>query len=143
VAARRRTTARSLATPTRQASLGLDGALVTSATLLASLGVVMNYSTTAAQAIGEPIPPLALRHALGLLFAGACALVAARLPLVFWARLSLPAWILSMGLLAFTPLVGACPSPCSPPSRRACSRCWPWRRCSPPAASAGVRGLAC
>jgi cell division protein FtsW len=106
VAARRRTTARSLATPKRQTSLGLDGALVTSATLLASLGVVMNYSTTAAQAIGEPIPPLALRHALGLLFAGACALVAARLPLVFWARLSLPAWILSMGLLAFTPLVG-------------------------------------
>jgi cell division protein FtsW len=100
LAARRRSAARPLATPARSAPFALDGALVTSAALLAGLGVVMNYSTTAAQAIGEPIPPLALRHSLGLLVAGVCAVIAARLPLVFWARISLPAYILSLGLLA-------------------------------------------
>jgi len=107
VPARRRSAARSLSTPDRSSvPFALDGALVTSATLLASLGIVMNYSTTAAQAIGEPIPPLALRHGLGILFAGVCAAIAARLPLVFWARISLPAYIVSLGLLAVTPLLG-------------------------------------
>ena len=50
--------------PTQEA-----GALLTATALLVSLGIVMNYSTTAAQALGDAIPPMALRHMLGVLIA--------------------------------------------------------------------------
>jgi cell division protein FtsW len=88
------------------APFALDGTLVTSAALLAGLGVVMNYSTTAALAIGEPIPPLALRHGVGIAFAAVCAAIAARLSLLFWARISLLAYGISIALLALAPLLG-------------------------------------
>jgi len=84
----------------------LDGAIVTSAALLAGLGIVMNYSTTAALAIGEPIPPLAIRHAFGVAIALGCAVLCARLPLVFWARIALPLYGVSVALLVLTLFVG-------------------------------------
>lgn len=104
--ARRRTPARSATTRAQAPPYALDGTLVTSAALLAGLGIVMNYSTTAAMAIGEPIPPLALRHGLGVAFAAVVAVVCSRLPLVFWARISLPLYGLSVFLLALTPFLG-------------------------------------
>jgi cell division protein FtsW len=84
----------------------LDGALATSAALLTGLGIVMNYSTTAALAIGEALPPLALRHGAGVALALVCAAVAARLPLAFWERAALPAYAAAIALLAITPVVG-------------------------------------
>ena len=58
---RRRRPARAPERPSAGA-FALDGTLATSAALLVGLGIVMNYSTTAALAIGEALPPLALRH---------------------------------------------------------------------------------
>jgi cell division protein FtsW len=84
----------------------LDGTLATSAALLAGLGIVMNYSTTAALAIGEPVPPLALRHWGGCAFALACMAIAARLPLTFWERVALPGYFVGVALLVLTPFFG-------------------------------------
>jgi cell division protein FtsW len=84
----------------------VDGTLATSAALLIGLGIVMNYSTTAALAIGEALPPLALRHLAGVVVAIACAAVAARLPLAFWERAALPMYAGAIALLAVTPSVG-------------------------------------
>jgi len=84
----------------------LDGGLVASAALLAGLGVVMIYSTTAPLAMGSPVPPHLLRH-LGALGLGLVALsVALRLPLRLWQRLALPLWATATLLLTATLLVG-------------------------------------
>jgi cell division protein FtsW len=83
-----------------------DGTLVTSVALLAGLGIVMNYSTTAALAIGDPVPPLALRHFTGCAFALLCAALAARLPLSFWERVALPCYFTTIVLLVATPFLG-------------------------------------
>ena len=103
---RRRSATRSISTRGRATPFVLDGTLVTSAALLAGLGIVMNYSTTAALEIGEPIPALAVRHTLGVVFAGLCAVAASRLPLIVWARIALPAYGVSVLLLALTPVLG-------------------------------------
>lgn len=86
--------------------MAVDGAIVTSAGLLVAIGVVMNYSTTAALAMGDTVPGLALRHWGGVLLAVACAAVTARLPLVFWKRLALPAYGAAVFLLLLTPWLG-------------------------------------
>jgi cell division protein FtsW len=70
--------------------------------LLVGLGVVMNYSTTAARAMGEPFPPLAARHIAGVLAAGLTAIVVGRIPIHFWRRLARPAWLIGVVLLALT-----------------------------------------
>jgi cell division protein FtsW len=62
----------------------------------------MNYSTTAAQAMGEPFPPLAARHMGGVVMAGLSAIVVGRVPIHFWRRLALPAWIIGVLLLILT-----------------------------------------
>jgi cell division protein FtsW len=92
--------------PRRAARFAADGTLATSAALLTGLGIVMNYSTTAALAIGEALPPLALRHLAGVAIALACAAVAARLPLAFWERAALPMYGIAIALLAVTPILG-------------------------------------
>ncbi len=91
--------------PSRGA-FALDGTLATSAALLVGLGIVMNYSTTAALAIGEALPPLALRHWAGVGVALLCVGVAARLPLLFWKRAALPFYFAGIMLLVATPLLG-------------------------------------
>ena len=83
-----------------------DGAVVASALGLAALGVLMNYSTTAALAIGETLPPLALRHLAGVAAALVCAALAARAPLRVWDRVSLWLWGGTILLLAATALFG-------------------------------------
>jgi cell division protein FtsW len=84
----------------------VDGGVVVSAALLVSIGIVMNYSTTAALSMGEALPPLALRHWAGVTLAVLCAGAAAWTPLVFWKRLALPAYGITTLLLVLTPLVG-------------------------------------
>jgi len=102
---RRRPATRRPARPTARA-FSLDGTLATSAALLVGLGIVMNYSTTAPLAIGEAVPPLALRHGVGVLLALFCVTVAARLPLAFWDRAALPLYFMGIALLVATPFIG-------------------------------------
>jgi len=84
----------------------LDGAIVVSTAVLVGFGIVMNYSATAALAIGEPFPPLAARHAAGVVLALVCAALASRLPLALWRRMALPLWVVTLGLLVATLVVG-------------------------------------
>ncbi len=84
----------------------VDGGVVVSAGLLVAIGIVMNYSTTAALSMGEALPPLALRHWAGVALALVCAVAAAAMPLVFWKRLALPAFALTTLLLVLTPIFG-------------------------------------
>ena len=84
----------------------IDGTLVTSTAILIAIGIVMNYSATAALAIGETLPPLAARHAAGVGFALVCAFVAYRLPLSFWRRVALPFWVITVAILLLTLVVG-------------------------------------
>src|SRR5262249_36144421 len=79
-----------------------DGAVVASALGLTALGVLMNYSTTAALEIGQTLPPLALRHVAGVACALVMALFAARAPLAMWERVSLWLWAITIGLLVLT-----------------------------------------
>ena len=102
---RRRRTSHSSERPSR-GTFALDGTLTTSAALLIGLWIVMNYSTTAALAIGEAVPPLALRHWAGVGVALLCASVAATLPLVFWNRVALPLYFAGIALLVATPFLG-------------------------------------
>ncbi len=83
-----------------------DGAVVASALGLTAFGVLMNYSTTAALEIGQTLPPLALRHVVGVAFALACALLAARAPLRMWQRVSLWLWAGGVALLVATLVFG-------------------------------------
>jgi len=83
-----------------------DGALITSAMALTGLGVVMNYSTTAALEIGSAFPVLALRHVAGVGVALVVAVLAARTPLALWRRAALPFWMFCVGMLALTLVFG-------------------------------------
>ena len=85
---------------------GWDGALLTSAMVLTGIGVVMNYSTTAALDLDVALPRLAQRHVAGVVAAGLVAVIAARLPLDFWRRHATHFWLLCAGLLAITPWFG-------------------------------------
>jgi len=74
--------------------------------LLAGLGTVMIFSTTAPLSPGESIPPHFVRHLSAVLVGGVLALVASRIPLRAWHALALPFWALVLGLLAITLLTG-------------------------------------
>jgi len=85
---------------------GIDSGLLLSATVLIGFGVVMSYSTTAPLSINQTIPPLFLHH-MGALSLGLLAAVAAAFaPAMFWHRIALPLWLIGIGLLAATFLVG-------------------------------------
>jgi cell division protein FtsW len=77
----------------------LDGGLLASVALLAAIGVVMLYSTTAPLALGKAIPPHFARQGMGMLLALVLAAGAAWLPLEMWRRAALPLWVLAMLLL--------------------------------------------
>jgi cell division protein FtsW len=83
-----------------------DGAVIASALGLTALGVLMNYSATAALEIGRTLPPLALRHASGVAFALVLAVLAARVPMRRWQQISLWIWASSVVLLVSTALFG-------------------------------------
>ena len=58
--------------------------------MLISVGIVMNYSTTAALALEHRFPPLFISH-LGALVLGLCAAsFAYTMPISFWRRVALP-----------------------------------------------------
>jgi len=84
----------------------LSGAVLGSVVILAGLGAVMVFSTTAPLSIGEPIPPHFLRHTGAILVGAMLAFAASRLPPRVWHALALPLWTLSLALLAATLLFG-------------------------------------
>jgi cell division protein FtsW len=88
------------------ASNGLDGGVIVSAGMLACLGLVMVYSTTAPLAPERAAPPQLLRHGLALCAALAAAIFAWRVPLAVWRRLALPLWGASVVLLGLTLVFG-------------------------------------
>ncbi len=90
----------------RRAGAPDGGALLTSTALLVALGIVMNYSATAAQAIGEPFPPLAARHLMGVTLACLTAAVLSRVPLAAWRRVAFALWLATLALLAITLVAG-------------------------------------
>jgi cell division protein FtsW len=88
------------------AALAWHGPLLLCAALLVGVGVVMNYSTTAAREIGAPLPMLAVRHWLGVLAGALAAALCARVPLGFWRRVALPGFGLCVLLLVATAVAG-------------------------------------
>jgi cell division protein FtsW len=98
--------ARTRPAPRSGASAGPDGAVVASIAILTALGVVINYSATAPLAMGEALPPLALRHMLGVAAALAAAAATYRIPVAWWRRAALPLWAGGVILLAATLVIG-------------------------------------
>jgi cell division protein FtsW len=80
----------------------VSGAVLGSVVVLAGLGAVMVFSTTAPLSAGEPIPPHFLRHSGAILAGAMLAFVASRLPLRVWHALALPLWAFVLVLLAAT-----------------------------------------
>jgi len=80
-------------------SAPLDAGVVISVLLLASIGTVMSYSTTATMALDRSVPPLFLAHvgALGLGLVIAAAVMWT--PIQSWRRAALPLWIFSLALM--------------------------------------------
>ena len=81
---------------------GADGAIMISALLLVSMGVVMSFSTTATLALEQRIPPLFLRHVGALALGLAAGFVAYRMPTAAWRRLALPLWAITVFMLVMT-----------------------------------------
>jgi cell division protein FtsW len=107
--ARRRDRARRRATATPAAAevVGpLDGGVVASTAILASIGIVMVYSTTAPLTIGSALPPHFLRHLAAVAGGLLCIAAVLRVPMTLWRRLALPLWALGVALLAFTVVAG-------------------------------------
>ena len=125
-------------------------ALGVSVLLLASIGAVAVFSATAPLALGQPLPPHFLRHALAALVGGAVVVVAARDPDRRLApagaaalgrvrrRCSAPRW--RSGSRAAARRAGSrCPASASRSSRsssRSSPPCSRWRRCSAAATAA-------
>jgi cell division protein FtsW len=108
-AARRRDRARRSATaaPATAAAGGpLDTGVVAATALLAGIGIVMVYSTTAPLAIGSALPPHFVRHLAAVAGGLLCITAALRVPLAFWRRLALPLWATGVALLVLTLLAG-------------------------------------
>lgn len=80
----------------------LDGGILASTALLAGLGTVMIYSTTAPLSMGSALPPHFLRHLAALALAALLLVCGLRVPLSAWRRLALPLWGTSVLLLAAT-----------------------------------------
>jgi cell division protein FtsW len=107
--ARRRDRARRRATATPAAAkvVGpLDGGVVASTAILASIGIVTVYSATAPLTIGSAVPPHFLRHLAAVAGGLLCIAVVFRVPMTFWRRLALPLWALGVALLVFTAVAG-------------------------------------
>jgi cell division protein FtsW len=84
----------------------LDGGIAGSTALLAAIGLVMIYSTTATLAMGNALPPHFVQHVAALGLAVAIVATALKAPLAFWRRLAVPLWATGVGLLLMTLAVG-------------------------------------
>ncbi len=87
-------------------SHGLDGGIIAATAILAGLGFVMIYSTTAPLSPGSAIPSHWVRHCFMLALGIGCAWAVARVPLALWHRWALPLWIVSILLLIVTAFAG-------------------------------------
>ncbi len=81
---------------------GLDSNIAIATALLVATGVVMSYSATAALALDSRLPPLFFDHLVGLAMGMIAGAVAYYTPSGALRRLALPAWLLSVVLLALT-----------------------------------------
>ena len=82
------------------------GGVVAATAVLACVGLVMVWSTTAPFALDAPVPPHFVRHFVGLVAGIVVATVCMVLPLSLWRRLALPLWALCTGLLVLTLAAG-------------------------------------
>jgi cell division protein FtsW len=80
--------------------------VIAATAVLAAMGLVMVYSTTAPLALGAWVPPHFQRQLVGVGLGIALAFGAMRLPLSFWYRAAWPLWGLAVALLAVTLAVG-------------------------------------
>lgn len=84
----------------------LDPGVLFSVLLLASIGTVMSYSTTATLALDQSLPPLFLAHVGALVVGMAIALAIMWTPIDAWRRAALPFWLVSLALLAAVAFFG-------------------------------------
>lgn len=103
---RKKSNTQKLSATSSNAVNSLDGGVLVSTALLASLGIVMSYSATAPLALENPLPPLFLDHLAGLGLGLALAFICSKSSLRFWRALAFPLWALGIGLLIATTLVG-------------------------------------
>lgn len=85
---------------------GLDGGIVSAATILAGLGIVMVYSTTAPLEAAGTLPAPFVRQATALLLGLGLAAAAAAVPLAVWRGLALPLWLVAVAGIAGTFVAG-------------------------------------
>lgn len=82
------------------------GGVVAATAVLACVGLVMVWSTTAPFALDAPVPPHFVRHLVGLVAGIVLATVCMLLPVSLWRRLAIPLWTLCTGLLVLTLAAG-------------------------------------
>jgi cell division protein FtsW len=82
------------------------GSVLVITALLATIGLVMVYSTTAPLALGEFVPPHFVRQLSGLVMGLALAFVASRMTPERWRRVALPLWGAAILMLVLVPLIG-------------------------------------
>ena len=85
---------------------GVDPGISISTALLISMGVVMSYSATAALALDAKVPPLFSDHLIGLVIGLAAAAGAYAMPALALLRLAMPLWLITVGMLLATLIVG-------------------------------------
>jgi len=95
------------ATPATRLRPPPHGGVIAATAVLAAMGLVMVYSTTAPLALGAWIPPHFQRQLAGVLLGLALAFAAMHLPLSFWYRAARPLWLLAVVLLGVTLAVGS------------------------------------
>jgi cell division protein FtsW len=84
----------------------LDSGVIASTAILAGIGILMVYSSTAPLAIGSAVPPHFLRHCIAVAIGVSCIAVVLRIPIALWLRLALPLWGLGVALLLATAIAG-------------------------------------
>jgi cell division protein FtsW len=82
------------------------GGVVAATAVLACVGLIMVWSTTAPFALDARVPPHFVRHFVGLVAGIALATVCMLLPLSLWRRLTIPLWTACIGLLVLTLAAG-------------------------------------
>jgi len=103
---RRMQRAASLPAPPAVEVQPLDGGVIAASAILAGIGILMVYSSTAPLAIGRAVPPLFLRHCVAVAIGVSCIAVVIRIPVALWLRLALPLWGLGVAMLVATAITG-------------------------------------
>ena len=83
------------------------GGVIAATAVLAAMGLVMVYSTTAPLALGAWVPPHFQRQLAGVAIGLLLAFVAMQVPLAAWHRAALPLWAIAVALLGVTLVIGA------------------------------------